>query len=249
MAEKYPQVGDDKNLLLLTGELLFQPEGELGFINIGVGKMHQLTPNSERKTIVRSLRFNQKRTVREDTVNMDLLYGFESEEHTAEMIELMIFGEQLADETQAAVTEAATVTIADVVQRRSYAIGKRNVTDVTVTVAAAAKVLGTDYLLDAMTGMIYIIDGGTIVDGDDLTVTYKCPAITSAKFKALTRTQREGAFKLVQTDAQSTDARMIHDFNGVISVDSSDDFGGDQHKVKLRIRPTSQPVITMPPVA
>ena len=30
MSEKYPQVGDDKNLLLLTGELLFQPEGELG---------------------------------------------------------------------------------------------------------------------------------------------------------------------------------------------------------------------------
>ena len=66
MAAKYPQLGDDKNFLLLTGELLFQPKGQTGYINLGPLTMHQITPTTEKKTVVRSLRFNQKRTVRED---------------------------------------------------------------------------------------------------------------------------------------------------------------------------------------
>ena len=65
MAAKYPQLGDDKNFLLLTGELLFQPKGQTGYINLGPLTMHQITPTTEKKTVVRSLRFNPKRTVRE----------------------------------------------------------------------------------------------------------------------------------------------------------------------------------------
>lgn len=248
MAEKYPQVGDDKNLMSLTGELLFKPEGETGFINMGVLTMHQMGSSIERKNVTRSLRFGQKRVVREDTISMDMFFMAESNEHTVEMMELMLFGTKQTDDTQA-LNASGTATIADVIQRRSYYIGARQVTDVTVAVSATPKVLGTDYTLDALTGMIGIIDGGSISDGDDLTVTYKCPAVTSAKITALTRTQREGSFELIQTDPVSAAARAIWTFTGVISLESNDDYAGEQHKAKFRIHPTSQPVVLMPPVA
>ncbi len=51
---------------------------------------------------------------------------------------------------------------------------------VTVKVLAATKVLGTDYQVDAITGRIYIIAGGSIVPGTDIVkVSYTYPTLTS----------------------------------------------------------------------
>ena len=83
----------------------------------------------------------------------------------------------------------------------------------------------------------------------DIAVKFKHPAITAAQFKAMTQTQAEGHFRFIQTDAQSSDARAIHDFDGTISIESADDFNGETQKAKFRIHPSSQPIITMPPVA
>ena len=254
MSQKYPQLGDDKNFLLLTGELLFQPKGQAGYINLGPLTMHQITPTTEKKTVVRSMRFSQKRTVREDIVSMDLVYVGESNEFPAETFAMRIFGTQLADVTQAAVTTtASTKTIAGCLQRRSYDLGIRNATEVSVTAGETPAVAGTDYVHDPLSGMIYIIDGGTVIGAGgtptEITVSYKCPAITAAQFKAMTQTSGEGHFRFIQTDAQSADARAIHDFDGTISIESADDFSGETQKAKFRIHPSSQPLITMPPVA
>ena len=253
MSQKYPQLGDDKNFLLLTGELLFQPKGQAGYINLGPLTMHQITPTTEKKTVVRSMRFSQKRTVREDIVSMDLVYVGESNEFPPETFAMRVFGTQLADVTQAASTgDGSTVSITAPAQRRSYDLGKRNVTDVAVTSGTAPSLTtyteGADYTVDAIAGMIYIVDGG-LITGVDIAVKFKHPAITAAQFKAMTQTQAEGHFRFIQTDAQSSDARAIHDFDGTISIESADDFNGETQKAKFRIHPSSQPIITMPPVA
>lgn len=51
--------------------------------------------------------------------------------------------------------------------------GVRQVSAVTVNIApSTALVAGTDYVVDEVLGRITILDGGTVVDGDDITVDY-----------------------------------------------------------------------------
>lgn len=54
------------------------------------------------------------------------------------------------------------------------------ITAVTVKVLAATKALGTDYTVDAITGRIYIVPGGSIVPGTDIVkVSYTYPTLTA----------------------------------------------------------------------
>lgn len=84
--------------------------------------------------------------------------------------------------TQASVA-AADYTITDVTPGLNYQLGYTEATPVghrginptpvpTVEVASALKVLGTDYELDLETGYLRVLEGGSIVAGDDLTVNY-----------------------------------------------------------------------------
>src|SRR3972149_2836688 len=59
-----------------------------------------------------------------------------------------------------------------------YPVASRKITAITVKVLAVTKALGTDYQVDADTGRIYIIKGGTIVPGTDIVkVSYTPTAI------------------------------------------------------------------------
>lgn len=93
-------------------------------------------------------------------------------------IALQFFGSK-AKVTQTSAT-GATETFNGVVQGLGYQLGRtdsnpagiRNVTNVVVTVAAATKVLGTDYAVDPKSGFVQILAGGGIASGANVTVTY-----------------------------------------------------------------------------
>lgn len=102
--------------------------------------------------------------------------------------------------TVSAVT-AATYNVADVKPGLRYQIGAsvsvpagvRNVSNTVVKVGAIVKVLGTDYSLDAATGGVSIIAGGSIVDGDDLIITYDLAATSHNRVVTAANAQIEGA--------------------------------------------------------
>ncbi len=95
-----------------------------------------------------------------------------------ENLALSFFGAK-ATVTQTAATgqsETFTGTVPGLSYQLGYTTAKpmgiRNVTNVAVTVGAAAKVAGTDYQVDLARGLVQILPGGTIAAGASITVTY-----------------------------------------------------------------------------
>lgn len=60
----------------------------------------------------------------------------------------------------------------------SRPVGVRKITNVVVKVAAAVKVLGTDYTVDTDRGLVYIIPGGSIAEAASMIVEYDQAATT-----------------------------------------------------------------------
>jgi hypothetical protein len=82
-----------------------------------------------------------------------------------------------------AVSSAGTATLTDVTAGDTYSLGALNVTNVVVSEGSVAKALDTDYLLNAASGQITILSGGTIATGDDLSITWDQPAATVQKVR------------------------------------------------------------------
>lgn len=109
---------------------------------------------------------------------------------------------------------AATYTITDAIPGMMYRVGAttaaptgfRNLSSVVVTVAGSPKVLGTDYTFDLARGLITIVgteDDGTIVDGDDVLITYNRAAGTRKQVLSGT-SQVEGAIQFISASPTGT---------------------------------------------
>lgn len=117
--------------------------------------------------------------------------GFTTDNNSIENLALYFFGE-----SSTVTQSAATVTdeaINDVEPGRYYqlGLGAGNYTGVRglavhtagppakkiiVKVASTEKTEGTDYTIDMITGLVYIVPGGTITSGTDILVSYKTAA-------------------------------------------------------------------------
>jgi hypothetical protein len=80
-------------------------------------------------------------------------------------IQLRVFG-------NCTVAPPSSKVLTDVTVGETYYLGVRNVTNVTVLEGSVALALGTDYTLEAAEGLITILGDGTVVDGDDLVVSF-----------------------------------------------------------------------------
>jgi hypothetical protein len=150
----------------------------------------------------------------------------------------------------AVVAPNGTITFADVKQHRSYFIGKKNITDVVVKVGETVKTLDTDYTLDAVNGII-TIQGGSIADLDDVTVTYGCPAllVTRKSFNALSQISFAGEFKLAEYQQEYYPStykgpRAVHHFLGQAWVSDQGELGAEKAKeYVLTIRALNKPTV------
>lgn len=96
----------------------------------------------------------------------------------AENVALFFFG--TAQDLTVASATGLSWTQVDVKQDRDYQIGwatnkpagDQGLTNVVVKVGVTVKTITTDYTIDLDTGMLHIVDGGTILDNDDVTVEY-----------------------------------------------------------------------------
>lgn len=99
------------------------------------------------------------------------------------------------------VATALSQTITDVILDNRYQVGVsptspagvRNIENVVVKVATVTKTPGTDYTLDAATGGIVPLSTGTIVAGDDLSVTYDTTAVSQNRVVTASNAAIEGS--------------------------------------------------------
>lgn len=106
-----------------------------------------------------------------DNVSLDNLAMW----FNSEVSEIVEAGGAIADEPITAVVPGTHYQLGE---NSTTPQGARNVTAVTAEKGVTVLVLGTDYLLDAATGLIEFIEGGEVADGDDVTVSYTVPAGT-----------------------------------------------------------------------
>lgn len=101
------------------------------------------------------------------------------DEFTTQNLELMLMGESsVATQSAAAVTDQA---LGGVQQGLYYDLGSRNIAAVVVTSdpSGTTYVVGDDYTVDLVKGILYIVPGGDIADDDDILVDFTRETVTN----------------------------------------------------------------------
>jgi len=125
---------------------------------------------------------------------------------------LAVFFMGTASTVAQASATGTTETIEGVIPGRSYQIGVststptgvRSVTMNTVEVSAVAKTDGTDYEIDAARGIITILEGGSISEGDDIDLDYDLAAVSREQIVS-GNSQIEGALQYRAYNAEGDD--------------------------------------------
>lgn len=177
-----------------------------GFRYIGNTPEFNLTVDNEKLDHFSSdggIRVKDKSIILETTQTGTLI----ADDIQLENLALFFFGEYdtLAQSSASGLTE----TITDVELGKMYQIGVtdarptgyRKLTTPVVKVGVSTKVLDTDYTLDTDTGLLTIIDGGSIVAGDDVIVEFGVAAATRTQVISGTD-QVEGAILYVSANPE-----------------------------------------------
>lgn len=150
--------------------------------------------------------------VKDDSALLELnrTGSFTTDNIDPENVALFLLGtaSTLAQGAGAVVDEA----IADVKKDRYYQIGVsaglpagvRDISLVTVKVGAATKTAGTDYTVDTTLARVYIVPSGTIIDGDDILVSYTKAATSRVQIITAANATIDGALRFEATNPKGT---------------------------------------------
>jgi len=157
--------------------------GKLGPVNCTELKLVHPEPEIVEAKSTKNATFNQL----EDAVSLPkpVETSMAFDEMPIEILQLAMQG-TVSVQSQAEATAEAFSVIAKT--GKWVDVGKRQLTDVTVTNPAGA-VEGIDYQVDYAAGLLLAIDGGAITDGDTVDGTIDAAAITSDRISAATVTQ------------------------------------------------------------
>lgn len=150
--------------------------------------------------------------VKDDSVLLELnrTGTFTTDNIDPENVALFLLGtSSVLAQTSGTVTDEA---INDVKKDRYYQVGVspttpsgvRGISAVTVDVGASLKTLGTDYTVDLELGLVYIVPTGTILDGDDILVTYTRAANSRTRIVTAASSTVDGALRFVATNPKGT---------------------------------------------
>lgn len=185
------------NQTLGRGRILFKKLGDSGFRYIGNTPSFGLTVTSETLKHYNSdsgVKVQDKEIVVQTEYQGSLVTDNVNHENMA----MLLLGS--AATVAVGSGTAVTATFNDVVLGNVFDLGKRNVSSVVI----AGKVLGTDYTVDAVNGLVTIPETSTIAAGSDVTVTFNNAAYSYDKTVAA-GTAVEGAVMFVSNNPEGDD--------------------------------------------
>lgn len=115
---------------------------------------------------------------------------------------MALFGDTATlSQTGATVTNEA---ITDVLQGRYYPLSKRQVSLVSVSGPSGTPTYAVDddYKVDAVTGRIYIVEGGDITDGSDIEVDFTYGTIALPTVRGMNQTSVKGYLRFTGDPAR-----------------------------------------------
>jgi hypothetical protein len=170
-------------------------------------------------------------------------YAFEVDEHLAELEKLSVLGTQGGDTTQTSGNVTGESLTTNSKKGRTFFTAAEGLSAVVVKVSAVTKALDVDYALDAGSGAITILEGGTIADGSTVTVDYTRAQVVRENFTALKELLVQGDMKYIEKDQFSDVPRAIHEASGQIHVTNWGENTGEYNKRMLEFIPYTKPTV------
>lgn len=243
------KLGDPATKKQATGRLYFQRKTngtlEVSWLDFGNCKAHKLAPDVQRNEHMASA--DGINTVDLSLVkSVKRLFQYELDEVTPDLERLR----QLAGDPGADVVQAGAVVVAEQIcnanskQGRTVFTAKQGLSAYTVKIAGVAKVEGTDYLIDAGAGAIYIIPGGGIADNSTVTIDYTAAQVTTKQFTATSELLAEGNFKYIEKDQFNAAPREVTTFYGQCYVSNWGENNGEFNTTTLDALAWTKPVVS-----
>lgn len=176
-----------------------------------------------------------KEVTRERTIE----YLITLNEYQMENLALSLMGDLVASSLTAGTD--LTVEHLAVKQGHWYDLGRRSVTNVVVEddtpVTPVVFDVTDDYTVDAARGLVYIVPGGGIADGENLTITFDAAAGALQQLRGGVRTTIEGHFQFWSDNASGPNYRVeAHKVSitpeGELGL-ITDEFGNFQLRLKV----------------
>ncbi len=200
-----PEVVNGNNILLGRGKIYFDrfdaTGARTGELFLGNCPTFEITPTSED---IKKYSSADKAAdlIASDVLRTTLALRIVGDEFSKENLAMALFGD-----TSTLSQSGSTVTneaIANVLQGLYYPLSKRQVSSVTVTGSGGSPiyVVDDDYKVDAVTGRIYIVEGGAITDGSDIEVDFTYATIALPTIRGMNQTSVKGYLRFIGDPAR-----------------------------------------------
>lgn len=200
-----PESVNGNNILLGRGKVYFDrfdaSGNKTGELFLGNCPTFEITPSPEE---IKKYSSADKTAdlIASDVLRTSLALRIVGDEFSKENLAMALFGDtSTLAQTGSSVTNEA---IAGVLQGRYYALSKRQVSSVTVTGPSGSPVyiLNTDYKVDAVTGRIYIVEGGGIADAANIEVDFTYATLSLPTIRGMNQTSVKGAVRFIADPAR-----------------------------------------------
>jgi len=180
-----------KTYTIGKGKLLFKPDGESGYKDLGNCPDFKFKVASEKKEHFSS-RSGTALKDAEETVKQTAAGSFTLDEPNIDRLDMFVMGSGavVTTQTAASITDQALTALLD----RWVDIGKIDISNVVVTDVGAATtyVENTDYEIDAAAGLFRALTGGSITDAEALLIDFDYANATINQTNAATSTTLKG---------------------------------------------------------
>jgi hypothetical protein len=220
----------------LSGRGYFLATGDTSEVDLGNVEMMKIDFGIKRKQHYKA-RHGVQVLDRDDAYGAEAKWTVTLDEFTSPTLPFAWAGTPNTDFAQTVAT-AATFNF-NSKKGKSFNVGKYGLNNASLT-TPAAKVEGTDYVIDRAGGRVYIPLGSSIADAAACVLTYDAPALTYDSVNALTVLNRPGTLEVhLEDDSASgkgagTDAvppvRYAVVIPCILSADTSGEFKVDDYR-------------------
>lgn len=200
-----PESVNGNNILLGRGKVYFDRFNSSGVrtgeLFLGNCPTFEITPSPEE---IKKYSSADKTAslIASDVLRTSLALRIAGDEFSKENLAMALFGDtSTLSQTGSMVTNEA---ITSVLQGRYYPLSKRQVSSVVVSGPSGTPIytLTTDYKVDAVSGRIYIVEGGAIDDGDSIEVDFTYATIALPTVRGMNQTSIKGYLRFIGDPAR-----------------------------------------------